>query len=191
MYAMTAAHKALPLPSYVRVTNLRNNKSVVVRVNDRGPFVHNRIIDLSYSAALKLDMVDAGTSLVEVEAIGVDQPHGDRPVRTTTPPAPPQPARPAPTVAETAVAAPAPAEPMVENRIFVQVGAFGARQNAERRLAQLRQGGIGIGFIDEDDSPDASLYRVRIGPIRNVVHFDILVEELENLGIMDPYLVTE
>ena len=57
MYEMTAAHKTLPLPTYVRVSNLRNDKSIVVRVNDRGPFVHNRIIDLSYSAALKLDMV--------------------------------------------------------------------------------------------------------------------------------------
>ncbi len=192
MYAMTAAHKSLPLPSYVRVTNLRNNKSVVVRVNDRGPFVHNRIIDLSYSAALKLDMVGAGTSLVEVETIDFDRPRGDRPVRRTTPPAPsPAPAR-SPAPAPAAVAGPAPAaKPPVDNEIFVQVGAFGARENAERRLAELRQGGIGIGFIAEDTSTDPSLYRVRIGPIRNVVHYDILVEELENLGILDPYLITE
>ena len=57
MYAMTAAHRTLPLPTYVRVRNLRNNKSIVVRVNDRGPFVHNRIIDLSYGAAIRLDMI--------------------------------------------------------------------------------------------------------------------------------------
>ena len=69
MYRMTAAHKTLPLPTYVRVRNLRNNKSIVVRVNDRGPFVNNRIIDLSYSAAMKLDMIKDGTSLVEVTAI--------------------------------------------------------------------------------------------------------------------------
>src|SRR5690606_30708971 len=69
MYAMTAAHKTLPLPSYVRVTNLKNGRSVVVRVNDRGPFVANRIIDLSYSAAAKLDMLRDGTTLVEVRAI--------------------------------------------------------------------------------------------------------------------------
>ena len=71
---MTAAHKTLPLPTYVTVRNLRNNKSIVVRVNDRGPFVHNRIIDLSYAAALKLDMVRDGTSLVEVTAITFDEP---------------------------------------------------------------------------------------------------------------------
>jgi len=88
MYAMTAAHKSLPLPSYVRVRNLRNNKSIVVRVNDRGPFVDNRIIDLSYAGAMKLDMVGTGTSLVEVTAITFDDPPGDRPTKQTTTPKP-------------------------------------------------------------------------------------------------------
>ena len=69
MYSMTAAHRTLPLPAYVRVTNLRNGRAVVVRVNDRGPFKSNRIIDLSYAAALKLDMIRDGTTLVEVEAL--------------------------------------------------------------------------------------------------------------------------
>ncbi len=69
MYGMTAAHKALPLPTFVRVTNLRNGKSVVVRVNDRGPFKDGRIIDLSYTAAAKLDMLQDGTALVEVQAL--------------------------------------------------------------------------------------------------------------------------
>jgi len=69
MYAMTAAHKTLPLPAYVRVTNLENGKSVVVRVNDRGPFVGNRIIDLSYTAAARLDMLRNGTAMVEVRGL--------------------------------------------------------------------------------------------------------------------------
>ncbi|MBS0612890.1 MAG: septal ring lytic transglycosylase RlpA family protein [Proteobacteria bacterium] len=69
MYGMTAAHKTLSLPTYVRVTNLENNRSIVVRVNDRGPFVGNRIIDLSYTAAAKLDMLRKGTAFVEVRAI--------------------------------------------------------------------------------------------------------------------------
>ena len=69
MYAMTAAHKTLPLPSYVQVTNLGNGKSIIVRVNDRGPFKDGRIIDLSLTAAAKLDMQRAGTALVEVRAI--------------------------------------------------------------------------------------------------------------------------
>ncbi len=74
MYGMTAAHKTLPLPAYVRVTNLRNGRSIVVRVNDRGPFKANRIIDLSYAAALKLDMIREGTTLVQVQA---EDPDGD------------------------------------------------------------------------------------------------------------------
>src|SRR5438045_4219802 len=69
MYGMTAAHKTLPLPTYARVTNLRNGRSVVVRINDRGPFVANRLIDLSYTAAAKLDLVRDGTTLVEVRAL--------------------------------------------------------------------------------------------------------------------------
>ena len=69
MYAMTAAHKTLPLPAYVRVTNLQNGRSIVVRVNDRGPFVGNRIIDLSYTAAYKLDMLRNGTAMVEVRSL--------------------------------------------------------------------------------------------------------------------------
>ena len=70
MYAMTAAHPTLPLPAYVRVTNLQNGRTVVVRVNDRGPFKKNRVIDLSYAAALRLDMVRDGTAMVEVRAVG-------------------------------------------------------------------------------------------------------------------------
>jgi rare lipoprotein A len=69
MYAMTAAHTILPIPSYARVTNLSNGRSVVVRVNDRGPFHPERIIDLSYTAAYKLGFVNAGSAQVEVEAI--------------------------------------------------------------------------------------------------------------------------
>ena len=69
MYGMTAAHKTLPLPAFVRVTNLRNGRSVVVRVNDRGPFKDGRIIDLSYTAAAKLDMLKDGTALVEVQSL--------------------------------------------------------------------------------------------------------------------------
>lgn len=183
MYAMTAAHKTLPLPTYVRVRNLSNNKSIVVRVNDRGPFVHNRIIDLSYSAALKLDMIKDGTSLVEVTAINFDEPQGDRPVRRSDPPAPPASShQPTPYRSTPAV---------VENKIYVQVGAFGDRANAERRLGALSLAGIKDAFIHEERAPDRTLYRVRIGPVADVVQYDVLVEELENIGITDPYLITE
>jgi rare lipoprotein A len=178
MYAMTAAHKTLPLPTYVKVRNLRNNKSIVVRVNDRGPFVHNRIIDLSYAAALKLDMVRDGTSLVEVTAITFDEPPGDRPVRIVEPAQPP--------------ASQPEAQPDMQanSEIFVQVGAFGDRENAERRHSALMSGGIGGAFIFADEAATPPIYRVRIGPIDGVDAYDALVLKLETLGITDPYLVT-
>jgi len=177
MYKMTAAHKTLPLPTYVRVRNLRNNKSIVVRVNDRGPFVHNRIIDLSYAAAIKLDMIRDGTSLVEVTAINFDEPSGDRPTRQVTTARTPQ--------------QPAPEPAATRDKIFVQVGAFGDRANAERRLGLLASSGISSAFIHEDRSADPMLLRVRIGPVANVLQYDLLVEELENIGILDPYLIVE
>ena len=196
MYQMTAAHKTLPLPTYVRVTNLRNNRSIVVRVNDRGPFVHNRIIDLSYAAALRLDMVRDGTSLVEVTAITFDEPSGDRPVRavrpsepSTTAPAPlPDPA-PAIEGTQQAVSQPAQKE-TGDNEIFVQVGAFGDRANAERRQAILMAGGILDAFIYAEEGSNSPLYRVRIGPIAGADDYDGIVGKLEVLGIDDPYLVT-
>ena len=78
MYAMTAAHKSLPLPTYVRVRNLKNQRSIIVKVNDRGPFHNNRIIDLSYAAAHKLGIAGAGTGLVEIAALDPSTP--DEPV---------------------------------------------------------------------------------------------------------------
>ena len=185
MYSMTAAHKTLPLPTYVQVRNLRNDRSVIVRVNDRGPFVHNRIIDLSYAAALKLDMVNDGTSLVEVTAITFGEPAGDRPV-----------SRPAPTPAEPVAApAPGPAAPAAGSgdgvhRIYVQVGAFGDRSNAERRQAALLAGGIGGAFIFADEGGESPIFRVRIGPIAGVDEYDLLVDRLAALGINDPWLVS-
>ena len=178
MYAMTAAHKSLPLPTYVRVRNLRNHKSVIVRVNDRGPFVANRIIDLSYSAALRLDMIRQGTSLVEVTAISFD-----------TPPSPPPVARAAPEVKPDETKAIVPEKTEVD--IYVQVGAFGDAENARRRFALLRSGGVGNAFVLEDYSQSPALYRIRIGPITDVVQYDSLVARLQNLGISETHLVTQ
>ncbi len=193
MHAMTAAHKTLPLPSYVRVRNLRNDKSVIVRVNDRGPFVDNRIIDLSYSAARKLDMIGDGTSLVEVTAIESDAPSGDRPTRQITPrePEAPPPLVSLPSTSTESVTTRVPVNTAAEHPIFVQVGAFGDRANAERRLGALAEAGIDNASIHEDRSSSPSLFRVRIGPIDDVVRYDMLVEELEGIGITDPYLVAD
>ena len=188
MYAMTAAHKTLPLSTYVRVRNLRNDKSVVVRVNDRGPFVHNRIIDLSYAAALRLDMVRDGTSLVEVTAINFDEPGRDRPARATV-------AGSAPSASASGPGATTPRHEdppaITSDLVYVQVGAFGDRANAERRLGALSVAGIEGAFIHEERMPQRTLYRVRIGPVDDVIQYDILVEELENIGITDPYLIID
>lgn len=177
MYAMTAAHKTLPLPTYVQVRNLSNNKTVIVRVNDRGPFIDNRIIDLSYSAAIKLDIVQNGTGLVEVTAINFDEPTGntgDRPTSQTT--------------AAATTAAPTPA---AASQIFIQVGAFGSIDNASRRYATLKDSGISGAAIHEDKSSSPPIYRVRIGPIDGVAQYDEIAGQLAGLGINDPILVTQ
>lgn len=177
MYAMTAAHKSLPLPTYVEVRNLRNGKRVIVRVNDRGPFVDNRVIDLSYAAAMKLDMVRDGTSLVEVTAIDVDAPaHAGRA---------PEPDR---------LSASEPAQPAARRdlpRVFVQVGAFGDRGNASRRHRLLEANGIAPAFVHEDRRAAGALYRVRVGPIDGVAQYDALVAQLQAIGIRDTHLVTD
>jgi rare lipoprotein A len=111
MYGMTAAHKTLPLPAYVRVTNLQNGRSVVVRVNDRGPFVGNRIIDLSYSAAAKLDMLRNGTAMVEVRTIDPSAPPPVITASATPAPAAAPPAATALTIVAPAAAAPAGSAP--------------------------------------------------------------------------------
>jgi rare lipoprotein A len=112
MYAMTAAHKTLPLPCYARVTNLANGRSVVVRINDRGPFVGNRVIDLSYTAAVKLDMLREGTALVEVRTLSPETLPLDRAAQTPPP------------------------------ELFVQVGAFAEPGNAMRLAERLRRAGV-------------------------------------------------
>ncbi len=160
MYAMSAAHKTLPLPAYVRVTNLSNNRSVVLRVNDRGPFVGNRIIDLSYTAAYKLDMLRAGTAFVEVEAI---EPGSLGSLTAgVAPPAPPTLARP--------------------QRLFVQAGAFAVEDNAKRLADRLRGAGI-TDVLTRAPASNSRLWRVRIGPIADVSSYDQLVQRLTTLGV--------
>ena len=176
MYAMTAAHKSLPLPTFVEVRNLKNNRTVVVRVNDRGPFVKNRLIDLSYAAAQKLDIVRDGTGLVEIRAISFDEP----PATVAEAPAPAEPPAAMPHAGDDAAA-----------RLFVQVGAFGERQNAERRHRVLALNGIDQAFVHREADRTPAIYRVRIGPLSSVEHYDRLVSELSRMGISDTHLVSE
>lgn len=192
MYAMTAAHKTLPLPAYLRVTNLQNGRSVVVRVNDRGPFVGNRIIDLSYTAAAKLDMLRNGTAMVELRAI---DPAAPLAAPLTIVPAA-EAAAPAPGAASTApasavsTAAPA-AAATVPPALFVQAGAFSDPANAERLAERLRGGSYGKVFVRDDQIAGRRMYRVRIGPVPDVAEFDRVVAALERAGINDAHLALD
>src|SRR5262249_4206609 len=161
----------LPLPCYVQVTNLSNGRSVVVRVNDRGPFVSNRLIDLSYSAASRLDMLRAGTALVEVRS--VSGPGANTPVLATTTPLP---------AAEAAPAhSPTPVPSLAT--LFIQAGAFADPGNSDRLLQKLRAAGIGPAFVRNDQVGGKAMYRVRVGPVPSVAEFDRLVQELKEIGI--------
>ncbi|HKA45983.1 MAG TPA: septal ring lytic transglycosylase RlpA family protein [Burkholderiales bacterium] len=183
MYAMTAAHPTLPLPSYVRVTNPANGKTVVVRVNDRGPFVEGRLIDLSYTAAYKLGTL-GGATLVEVESI---VPAGSGTIVVAAPPvssqygqstgaasAAPAPVTPRPpvnadggfSVIPAAAAEPLPAATQLPvttdgGRIYLQVGAFGSRENAESYLARLK---AQAEWLTLQVFPRDGLFRVQAGP---------------------------
>jgi len=153
MYGMTAAHKTLPLPTYARVTNLRNGRSITVRINDRGPFVANRLIDLSYSAAAKLDMLREGTTLVEVRALEPGQPDNLSRISETPPPP-----------------------------LYIQAAAFADQGNAERAIKRLRAAGLVNAFIAPPANDKPLLYKVRLGPIRDVPQFDQLAARLASLG---------
>jgi peptidoglycan lytic transglycosylase len=172
MYAMTAANKVVPLPCFVRVTNLSNHRSVIVKVNDRGPFVDNRIIDLSYAAARKLGVVATGTALVDVTAV--------TPGETPSPP-----------VAETLAPAPTTQSGPVSSapQLFVQIGAFADHDNAERARHTLETEGIRPVLIVIASEAGKTLYKVRVGPVADVSAVDRLTAQLAKLGYADAQVV--
>jgi rare lipoprotein A len=185
MYAMTAAHKTLPIPAYAEVTNLRNGRKVVVRINDRGPFVGDRIIDLSYTAAAKLDFLREGTAPVEVRVLtpGRDAPGSAEPrVLPTAAPAPSPPVR----VVNAAVASDSSAPAM-----FIQAGVFADHENARRRVESLLAAGIELASLDEIVRSDRALHRVRVGPFATVEEFDLNLSQVRALGIADARLLTD
>ena len=167
MYAMTAAHKSLPLPTYVRVTNLENGRSVVLRVNDRGPFHSNRIVDLSYTAAWKLGILAKGTGYVEVLALD---------------PRSPQPLK----VAERK---PRPKTDPV--RLYLQTGSFSVRANAEQMKWQMQSVSGDPVSIEPVQIGGRITYRVRVGPIANVTKADRLAQQIADLGLETPRIVVE
>jgi rare lipoprotein A len=180
MYAMSAAHATLPIPSYARVTNLRSGKSIVVRVNDRGPFHGDRLIDLSYTAAYKLGVLGSGSDLVEVESIVP----GETPPPTVTArlPGPPAEAASGQRPAEAAVAQ----EP---TGVYVQLGAFSQRQNAESFLAHMR---VEIAWLADAIGLYArdGLYRVHAGPYSDRTQADEVATRIERSMDLKPVLIT-
>jgi len=201
MYAMTAAHKDLPLPTYARVTNLENGHSVVVRINDRGPFHGDRIIDLSYAAAMKLDMVANGTAQVEVQAITPEL-VAPRPAYSSADfsrraaqvgsealrVAQVEPAK----VSAQPAHLPAPPEEQLE-ALYLQLGAFSARANAEQLRAKLMLDSARPEqvIIHQSSGANGPLYRVRIGPLANMEEATTLSARLTTYGYSEPRLVLD
>ena len=174
MHAMTAAHTTLPLPTWVEVTNLANGKHVVVKVNDRGPFVDNRLIDLSYAAATALDMIGTGTTRVEIRTV-----------------APPPDAYRAEAVGP-AAAPPSQAQPVASvERMFLQVGAFAQQENAEKLAARLRASGFQNPTLVTQPNDGRRLHRVWLGPVHDSGEYDALDARLRSIGVSGARLVTD
>lgn len=168
MYQFSAAHKTLPLPSYARVTNLETGKSVIVRINDRGPFHDNRLIDLSFAAAVKIGVWPKGTGLVEVRAITPGEPLQDLP-----PPPPP-----------VVQGGPRPG-------IYLQVGAFADAGNAERVASQLRSANFAPVQVVDAQINGRTVRRVRVGPLASVDSADDVTSRIENMGLPRPQVAVD
>ena len=178
MYAMTAAHPTLPIPSYVRVTNVANGKSVVVRVNDRGPFLHERIIDLSYTAAYKLGYIGSGSAEVEVESlvsdaapvvIAIAEPVLVTPLQPATPPV-------------------ASISDSGSGKVYLQLGAFGSQQGAESFLVRMRAEFEGSGKQVVLYQKDGDLVRVHIGPYSTQDEAQATAERLQSRLGFKPFV---
>ncbi|MCB5188794.1 septal ring lytic transglycosylase RlpA family protein [Methylobacillus caricis] len=172
MYSMTGAHTILPLPSYVRVTNPENGRSVIVRINDRGPFHDDRLIDLSYAAAYKLRLIEKGSGIVDVEALDTNgktipatniaaSPQASKPAAPGDQPLPPAESNaPANTMTnamnETAINQPVAGD-------YVQVGAFSLKANGDRLVETLQQHNL-TDNVQVENWYNAGTYRVRLGP---------------------------
>jgi peptidoglycan lytic transglycosylase len=165
MYAMTAAHTVLPLPSYVRVTNVANGRTVVVKVNDRGPFKSSRVMDLSYAAASRLDMIRNGTALVEIVAIGENTPQQ----QTAEPPA-----------TET-----------TWHQLYIQLGAFSNPATARDLRQQLLDEGYRDVAVTVIDLGSKRLHRVRLGPLESSQQGDVLLGMLRDAGHTQAKIVTD
>lgn len=177
MYKVTAAHKTLPIPCYARVTNKKNGRSIIVRINDRGPFHDNRIIDLSYTAAVQLGIVTRGTGYVEVRAIDPSvSPIAIAETQATD-------AQPAILEESSAQATQA------ELKIFVQVGAFGVLDNAQGLAKRLQSLKIGDVQIHKFTIAERDIHKVWIGPLNDVAEADATVHKLNEIQHQDYKIV--
>lgn len=163
MYAMTAAHNTLPISSYARVTNLENNRSVVVRINDRGPFHGNRVMDLSYSAAKKLGIDQTGTGSVEIKAIASNQALEQ--------------------IQEPAV--------KQDNAIYLQVGSFDNKKKALKLQNKIAANHLPKSKILPSKHKGSTLYKVQMGPIKSPNSVDKLNQQLAKIGVTDTQFITE
>jgi rare lipoprotein A len=163
MHLATAAHKSLPLPTYAEVTNLDNGYRVIVKINDRGPFKDNRLIDLSYGAALRLGMIGTGTARVEVRAI--DPAEFDDGVRVAS-----------------AAAAPA---AVGGETTWLQAGAYGRRNGAEELAGRLRRADLAPVSINDS----GSLFRVWLGPYGSHAEAEAVIRKAIELGFERPHRV--
>ncbi len=159
MYRVSAAHKTLPLPTWVEVTNLENGRTLVVRVNDRGPFRDGRIIDLSYAAAIKLDVLDAGTAPVEVRALDLDPVARRSAIRPVSVP------------------------------VEVQAGAFSERSLAREVAEQLDRAGIDDVRVQRARVGGKRVWRVRVGPFWEAAHAQAMVRRILDLDMESPVFV--
>lgn len=170
MYAFTAAHKTLPLPSYARVTRLDNGRSVIVRINDRGPFVGDRLIDLSYAAAVKLGVHLTGTAPVEVRVLQPgDDPNANKPAPRVTKP---------------------PSTVQSGGQMFLQVGAFSARENAFAYRRRLESAGFDDVRVYTARTPSGRVWRVRIGPLNDRLQADQIRSRLRSKGFGEPRILS-
>lgn len=178
MYAMTAAHPTLPLPSYVRVRNLDNGRMAVVRVNDRGPFLGGRVIDLSYMAARKLGVVQTGVARVEIETVFADQAPQPAVVnrqvtKSGIPPA-------VSNASTSASAAPVLRQPR-PSLYLLQAGSFASRVNAEQLAQRLRRNGYDNVRVERVALSGRNYHRVQIGPYDTRDSADLISSTLQEL----------
>lgn len=190
MFSLTAAHKSLPIPSFLEVTNLDNNRSVIVRVNDRGPFHDGRIVDLSYAAAAYLDYADKGTARVRVKALVPTQ---------VTPPG-----QPAVLLTGNNVEAKTleTLEDVLQERDliqrnagdeYLQVGAFSNIDSARQLLGRVSEFTSLPIFIrsDRDANTGNMLHRVRLGPVNETIDLQVLISMIMDAGLGRPFKVRQ